>query len=83
MNRKNNNGMLKNTLYYILVLLAMAGRIIFFFGDGCRQSPSLEFSKFYAKIVDGENQSFFVQQAISDYKTIREYKQQTKEQYNS
>ena len=26
MNRKNNNGMLKNTLYYILVLLAMAGR---------------------------------------------------------
>lgn len=74
MNRKNNNGMLKNTLYYILVLLAMAGILIFFVGNGSSQSPSIDYSKFTEQLEDGKIKSFSVQPANGVYKISGKYK---------
>lgn len=74
MNRKNNNGMLKNTLYYVLVLLAMAGVLIFFVGNGSSQSPSIDYSKFTEQLEDGKIKSFSVQPANGVYKISGKYK---------
>ncbi|HJD15732.1 MAG TPA: ATP-dependent zinc metalloprotease FtsH [Candidatus Enterococcus stercoripullorum] len=74
MNRKNNNGMLKNTLYYVLVLLAMAGILIFFVGNGSSQSPSIDYSKFTEQLEDGKIKSFSVQPANGVYKISGKYK---------
>lgn len=74
MNRKKNNGMLKNTLYYVLVLLAMAGILIFFVGNGSSQSPSIDYSKFTEQLEDGKIKSFSVQPANGVYKISGKYK---------
>ena len=83
MNRKNNNGMLKNTLYYILVLLAMAGILIFFVGNGSSQSPSIDYSKFTERLEDGKIKSFSVQPANGVYKISGKYKDEQTVSNNS
>ena len=83
MNRKNNNGMLKNTLYYILVLLAMAGILIFFVGNGSSQSPSIDYSKFTEQLEDGKIKSFSVQPADGVYKISGKYKDEQTVSNNS
>lgn len=83
MNRKNNNGMLKNTLYYILVLLAMAGILIFFVGNGGSQSPSIDYSKFTEQLEDGKIKSFSVQPANGVYKISGKYKDEQTVSNNS
>ena len=83
MNRKNNNGMLKNTLYYILVLLAMAGILIFFVGNGSSQSPSIDYSKFTEQLEDGKIKSFSVQPANGVYKISGKYKDEQTVSNNS
>ena len=66
--------MLKNTLYYVLVLLAMAGILIFFVGNGSSQSPSIDYSKFTEQLEDGKIKSFSVQPANGVYKISGKYK---------
>ncbi|MEQ3507495.1 ATP-dependent zinc metalloprotease FtsH [Enterococcus cecorum] len=83
MNKKNNNGMLKNTLYYILVLLAMAGILIFFVGNGSSQSPSIDYSKFTEQLEDGKIKSFSVQPANGVYKISGKYKDEQTVSNNS
>ncbi|MGK4109575.1 ATP-dependent zinc metalloprotease FtsH [Enterococcus cecorum] len=83
MNRKNNNGMLKNTLYYILVLLAMAGILIFFVGNGSSQSTSIDYSKFTEQLEDGKIKSFSVQPANGVYKISGKYKDEQTVSNNS
>lgn len=83
MNRKNNNGMLKNTLYYVLVLLAMAGILIFFVGNGSSQSPSIDYSKFTEQLEDGKIKSFSVQPANGVYKISGKYKDEQTVSNNS
>lgn len=83
MNRKNNNGLLKNTLYYILVLLAMAGILIFFVGNGSSQSPSIDYSKFTEQLEDGKIKSFSVQPANGVYKISGKYKDEQTVSNNS
>ncbi|CAI3301576.1 ATP-dependent metallopeptidase FtsH/Yme1/Tma family protein [Enterococcus cecorum] len=83
MNKKNNNGMLKNTLYYILVLLAMAGILIFFVGNGSSQSPSIDYSKFTEQLEDGKIKSFSVQPANGVYKISGKYRDEQTVSNNS
>ena len=83
MNKKNNNGMLKNALYYILVLLAMAGILIFFVGNGSSQSPSIDYSKFTEQLEDGKIKSFSVQPANGVYKISGKYKDEQTVSNNS
>lgn len=75
--------MLKNTLYYILVLLAMAGILIFFVGNGSSQSPSIDYSKFTEQLEDGKIKSFSVQPANGVYKISGKYKDEQTVSNNS
>ena len=72
---KKNNGMLKNTLYYVLVLLAMITVVYFLFGNGGQQSPDIEYSTFKEQLADGKIKSFSVQPANGTYKITGEYKE--------
>ncbi|MCJ0587007.1 ATP-dependent zinc metalloprotease FtsH, partial [Enterococcus cecorum] len=74
---------LKNTLYYILVLLAMAGILIFFVGNGSSQSPSIDYSKFTEQLEDGKIKSFSVQPANGVYKISGKYKDEQTVSNNS
>ena len=43
---KKNNGMMKNALYYVLVILAMVMVVYFIFGNNGQRSSDIEYSKF-------------------------------------
>lgn len=60
---KKNNGMVKNTLYYVLVLLAMVMVVYFIFGNGNQQTPTIEYSTFTEQLKDGKIKQFTVQPA--------------------
>lgn len=72
---KKNNGMLKNTLYYVLVLLAMITIVYFLLGNGGQQSPDIEYSTFKQQLKDGKIKNFTVQPANGAYKITGEYEE--------
>lgn len=72
---KKNNGMLKNTLYYVLVLLAMITIVYFLLGNGGQQSPDIEYSTFKQQLKDGKIKNFTVQPANGTYKITGEYEE--------
>ncbi|WP_122645850.1 ATP-dependent zinc metalloprotease FtsH [Enterococcus mediterraneensis] len=75
---KKNNGMLKNTLYYVLVLLAMVMVVYFIFGNGNQQSPDIEYSKFTEQLKDGKIKEFTIQPTNGVYKITGEYNEEQK-----
>ncbi|MEG3032651.1 MAG: ATP-dependent zinc metalloprotease FtsH, partial [Enterococcus sp.] len=83
MNKKGNNGMLKNTLYYVLVLLAMITVVYFLFGNNSQQSPDIEYSTLRQQQAYGKVKSFNVQPVNGVYKITGEYKDKQKVENNS
>lgn len=73
MNKKNKG--MKSTLYYILVILAMALVVYFLFGDTKQQSPDIEYSTFTEQIEDGKIKDFTVQPGNGVYKITGTYKE--------
>lgn len=72
---KKNNGILKNTLYYVLVLLAMFTIVYFLLGNGGQQSPDIEYSTFKEQLTDGKVKDFSVQPVNGAYKITGHYKE--------
>jgi cell division protease FtsH len=75
---KKNNGMMKNVLYYALVILAMVMVVYFIFGNNSQQTPDIEYSKFAEQLEDGKIKEFTVQPANGVYKITGEYKEEQK-----
>ncbi len=73
---KKNNGMVKNTLYYVLVLLAMVMVVYFIFGNGSQQTPTIEYSTFTEQLKDGKIKQFTVQPANGVYRIVGEYNEE-------
>lgn len=73
---KNNNGMMKNALYYVLVILAMVMVVYFIFGNNGQRSSDIEYSKFTEQLQAGKIKEFEVQPANGVYKITGEYKEQ-------
>ncbi|WP_312542437.1 ATP-dependent zinc metalloprotease FtsH [Enterococcus sp.] len=73
---KKNNGMVKNTLYYVLVLLAMVMVVYFIFGNGSQQTPTIEYSTFTEQLRDGKIKQFTVQPANGVYRIVGEYNEE-------
>ncbi|MHC5375045.1 ATP-dependent zinc metalloprotease FtsH [Enterococcus sp. LJL120] len=70
---KKGNGMMKNTLYYVLVILAMVMVVYFIFGNNSSQSTDIEYSTFKQQLEDGEIESFSIQPANGVYRITGEY----------
>lgn len=73
---KKNNGMMKNALYYVLVILAMVMVVYFIFGNNGQRSSDIEYSKFTEELQAGKIKEFEVQPANGVYKITGEYKEQ-------
>ncbi|EGP5654312.1 ATP-dependent zinc metalloprotease FtsH [Enterococcus faecium] len=73
---KKNNGMMKNALYYVLVILAMVMVVYFIFGNNGQRSSGIEYSKFTEQLQAGKIKEFEVQPANGVYKITGEYKEQ-------
>lgn len=69
---------MKNTLYYVLVILAMVMVVYFIFGNNNQQSPDIEYSEFTQQLEDGKIKEFSVQPANGVYKITGEYKDEQK-----
>ncbi|EOT25984.1 ATP-dependent zinc metalloprotease FtsH [Enterococcus saccharolyticus] len=75
---KKNNGTVRNTLYYVLVILAMVMVVYFFLGNGGNQTPEIEYSKFTEQLEEGEIKEFKVQPANGVYRITGEYNEEQK-----
>ncbi|HFL0652039.1 TPA: ATP-dependent zinc metalloprotease FtsH [Enterococcus faecium] len=73
---KKNNGMMKNALYYVLVILAMVMVVYFIFGNNGQRSSDIEYSKFTEQLQAGKIKEFEAQPANGVYKITGEYKEQ-------
>ena len=73
---KKNNGMMKNALYYVLVILAMVMVVYLNFGNNGQRSSDIEYSKFTEQLQAGKIKEFEVQPANGVYKITGEYKEQ-------
>lgn len=73
---KKNNGMMKNALYYVLVILAMVMVVYFIFGNNGQRLSDIEYSKFTEQLQAGKIKEFEVQPANGVYKITGEYKEQ-------
>ena len=73
---KKNNGMMKNALYYVLVILAMVMVVYFIFGNNGQRSSDIEYSQFTEQLQAGKIKEFEVQPANGVYKITGEYKEQ-------
>lgn len=73
---KKNNGMMKNALYYVLVILAMVMVVYFIFGNNGQRSSDIEYAKFTEQLQAGKIKEFEVQPANGVYKITGEYKEQ-------
>lgn len=80
---KKNNGMVRNTLYYVLVLLAMVMVVYFLFGNGSQQSPNIEYSTFTEQLKDGKIKNLQIQPANGVYKITGEYNEKQKVSNNN
>ncbi len=73
---KKNNGTVRNTLYYVLVILAMVMVVYFFLGNGGNQTPEIEYSKFTEQLKEGDIKEFKVQPASGVYRIVGEYNEE-------
>ena len=76
MNKKgNNNGLLKNSLFYIVIFLAIVGIIYFFTGQGTStQTKTISSSDFVSQLQKNKVKSFDVQPTNGVYKITGEYR---------
>ena len=70
---KKNKGTVRNTLYYVLILLAMVMVVYFFLGNGNSQTPEIEYSKFVQQLKNGDIKEFKIQPANGVYRITGEY----------
>lgn len=71
--KKKNNGSFKNTLYYVLVILAMVMVVYFFVGRGGEQTPEIKYSTFTEQLEDGKIEKFSVQPGNGVYQISGTY----------
>lgn len=76
MNKKgNNNGLLKNSLFYIVIFLAIVGVIYFFTGQGTStQTKTISSSDFVSQLQKNKVKSFDVQPTNGVYKITGKYR---------
>lgn len=76
MNKKgNNNGLVKNSLFYIVVFLALVGIIYFVTGQGSStQTASISSSQFVSQLQKNKVKSFVVQPTNGVYKITGKYR---------
>lgn len=73
---KKNNGTVRNTLYYVLVILAIFTVVYFFLDNGRNQTPTIEYSTFTEQLENGDIKEFTVQPANGVYRIIGEYEEE-------
>ncbi|WP_412988788.1 ATP-dependent zinc metalloprotease FtsH [Pediococcus siamensis] len=74
-NKGNNNGLFKNSLFYIVVFLAMVGIIYFVTGQGNNtQTASISSSQFVSQLQKNKVKSFVVQPTNGVYKITGKYR---------
>lgn len=73
---KKNNGTVRNTLYYVLVILAIFTVAYFFLDNGRNQTPTIEYSTFTEQLENGDIKEFTVQPANGVYRIIGEYEEE-------
>ncbi|WP_202589594.1 ATP-dependent metallopeptidase FtsH/Yme1/Tma family protein, partial [Vagococcus lutrae] len=73
---KNNKGTARNTLYYVLIILAMVMVVYFFLGDGRDETPEIQYSTFTEQLEAGDIESFNVQPTNSVYQITGEYEEE-------
>ncbi|AMV60158.1 Cell division protein FtsH [Pediococcus damnosus] len=76
MNKKgNNNGLLKNSLFYIVIFLCIVGIIYFFTGQGSStQTKTISSSDFVTQLQKNKVKSFEVQPTNGVYKITGKYR---------
>ncbi|MCF1685658.1 ATP-dependent zinc metalloprotease FtsH [Tetragenococcus halophilus] len=75
---KNNKGTARNTLYYVLIILAMVMVVYFFLGDGNDETPEIQYSTFSEQLEAGDIKSFNVQPTNGVYQITGEYEEEKK-----
>ncbi|GEL16084.1 ATP-dependent zinc metalloprotease FtsH [Pediococcus cellicola] len=74
-NKGNNNGLLKNSLFYIVVFLAIVGILYFVTGQGNNtQTASISSSQFVSQLQKNKVKSFVVQPTNGVYKITGKYR---------
>ncbi len=73
---KNNKGTARNTLYYVLIILAMVMVVYFFLGDGNDETPEIKYSTFSEQLEAGDIKSFNVQPTNGVYQITGEYEEE-------
>ncbi|MDN6662891.1 MAG: ATP-dependent zinc metalloprotease FtsH [Tetragenococcus koreensis] len=73
---KNNKGTARNTLYYVLIILAMVMVVYFFLGDGRDETPEIQYSTFTEQLEAGDIESFNVQPTNGVYQITGEYEEE-------
>ncbi|MDN6639891.1 MAG: ATP-dependent zinc metalloprotease FtsH [Tetragenococcus sp.] len=74
--KKNNKGTARNTLYYVLIILAMVMVVYFFLGDGGDETPEIQYSTFTEQLESGDIESFNVQPTNGVYQITGEYNEE-------
>lgn len=77
MNKKKNGGM-KNTLYYVLLVLAMAMLVFFVFGDKNGPGSDVTYSQFSEQLKDGKVKEMDIQPTNGAYKITGTYYEKQK-----
>ncbi|GAA3015835.1 ATP-dependent zinc metalloprotease FtsH [Tetragenococcus solitarius] len=80
---KNNRGTARNTLYYVLIILAMVMVVYFFLGDGNDDTPEIQYSTFSEQLEAGDIKSFNVQPTNGVYQITGEYEEEKKVNNNN
>lgn len=80
---KNNKGTARNTLYYVLIILAMVMVVYFFLGDGNDDTPEIQYSTFSEQLEAGDVKSFNVQPTNGVYQITGEYEEEKKVNNNN
>jgi len=74
--KKNNKGTARNTLYYVLIILAMVMVVYFFLGDGNDETPEIQYSTFTEQLESGDIDSFNIQPTNGVYQITGEYNEE-------
>ncbi|KFN89245.1 ATP-dependent zinc metalloprotease FtsH [Tetragenococcus muriaticus] len=74
--KKNNKGTARNTLYYVLIILAMVMVVYFFLGDGNEDTSEIQYSTFTEQLENGEIDSFNIQPTNGVYQITGEYNEE-------
>lgn len=71
----NRNGLLKNSLFYIVIFLGIMGALYYFVGDrGSSQTQQIQSSQFITELKRNNVKEFTMQPAGSTYRITGEYK---------